>query len=155
MQSYKKDQLVFGGKTPTSMGLNLRVALSLLGIYMKRFGWSRPALLIGYFLAPRLEPKLYQAWQVYGWTFFERPIVIVLVILTLLSIWAAWKFSPNTGKVYAEAGAHGASQKKPQLLFGSVLLGTLRSTTASSIPNSAKPSRCWSQVWPLCCWSQL
>jgi len=94
----------------------------VLGIYMKRFAWSRPALLIGYFLAPRLEPKIYQAAQVYGWTFFERPIVIVLFVLTVASIWAAWKFSPNHGKTYAEDGAHQARNKKPQIIFGTVFL---------------------------------
>ena len=97
--------------------------LGMLGIFMKRFGWSRPALLIGYFLAPRLEPKIYQAGQVYGWSFFERPIVIVLVILTALSIWAAWKFSPNAGKTYSDDGPHGPSNKLPQLLFALFMTG--------------------------------
>ena len=27
--------------------------MGTLGMFMKRFGWARPALLIGYFLAPR------------------------------------------------------------------------------------------------------
>lgn len=93
----------------------------LLGIFMKRFGWARPALLIGYFLAPRLEPKIYQAAQVYGWSFFERPIVIVLVVLTVASVWAAWKFSPNRDKRYADASAHGPHGKLPQLAFGGVM----------------------------------
>ena len=57
-------------------------AMGTLGMFMKRFGWSRPALLIGYFLAPRLEPTIYQAYQVYGLRFFERPIVVGLVIAT-------------------------------------------------------------------------
>ncbi|MBT6272614.1 MAG: tripartite tricarboxylate transporter permease, partial [Chromatiales bacterium] len=96
--------------------------LGVFGVYMKRFGWSRPALLIGYFLAPRLEPKLYQAAQVYGWSFFERPIVIGLVILTILSVWAAWKFSPNAGKAYDEDGPSQAKQKRPQLIFTGFLL---------------------------------
>ncbi|MEM7406930.1 MAG: tripartite tricarboxylate transporter permease [Pseudomonadota bacterium] len=91
--------------------------MGVLGIYMRRFGWSRPALLIGYFLAPRLEPKIYQAAQVYGWSFFERPIVIVLVVLTVLSIWAAWKFSPNKGKQYPVDGPHGGKRRAPQLTF--------------------------------------
>lgn len=96
--------------------------MGTLGGFMKRFGWSRPALLIGYFLAPRLEPKIYQAAQVYGWTFFERPIVIVLFILTVLSIYSAWRFSPNRGKTYEQEGPHGFGNKKPQLIFaGSVV----------------------------------
>lgn len=35
MRSYPPEKLIFGGKTPTSGGLNLRVALSLLGIEVK------------------------------------------------------------------------------------------------------------------------
>lgn len=97
--------------------------MGTLGVFLKRFGWSRPALLIGFFLAPRLEPKIYQSAQVYGWTFFERPIVIVLLILTVLSIFAAWKFSPNAGKTYEEESPHGMRNKKPQLYFGLFMIG--------------------------------
>ena len=35
IKSFPKDKLVFGGKTPTSAGLSLRVGLSLLGIETK------------------------------------------------------------------------------------------------------------------------
>jgi len=95
--------------------------MGTVGIFMKRFGWSRPALLIGYFLAPRLEPTIYQAYQVYGLSFFERPIVIVLVILTALSVFAAWRFSPNRDKTYQEDGPHTAAGKQPQTIFALVL----------------------------------
>lgn len=98
-------------------------AMGTLGIFMKRFGWSRPALLIGYFLAPRLEPTIYQAYQVYGLRFFERPIVVGLIIATALSIYAAWRFSPNRGTTYQEEGAHGVSRKLPQLAFALALFG--------------------------------
>ncbi len=98
-------------------------AMGTLGMFMKRFGWSRPALLIGYFLAPRLEPTIYQAYQVYGLRFFERPIVVGLIIATALSIYAAWRFSPNRGTTYQEEGAHGVSRKLPQLAFALALFG--------------------------------
>jgi len=43
-------------------------AMGTLGMFMKRFGWSRPALLIGYFLAPRLEPKVeYSDYHYLSW----------------------------------------------------------------------------------------
>lgn len=115
-----------------------------LGMFMKRFGWSRPALLIGYFLAPRLEPKIYQAQQVYGWTFFERPIVIALVILTVLSIYAAWRFAPNAGKTYEENSAHGARQKRPQIVFATIMLGFAALTLYDSLQYSEL-----GQIFPL------
>ncbi|MEE2687924.1 MAG: tripartite tricarboxylate transporter permease [Pseudomonadota bacterium] len=109
------------------------LAMGTLGIFMKRFGWSRPALLIGYFLAPRLEPKIYQASQVYGLSFFERPIVIILLLLTIASIYMAWRFSPNTGKIYEEGGPNGISQKRPQLIFAFAMTGFAVFALASSL----------------------
>ncbi|MDH4151747.1 MAG: tripartite tricarboxylate transporter permease, partial [Betaproteobacteria bacterium] len=99
--------------------------MGTLGIYMKRFGWSRPALLIGYFLAPRLEPTIYQTYQVYGMSFLQHPIVIGLIIATVASIYAAWRFSPNRGQTYSEAGEHGTSNRKPQLIFAAVVFGCI------------------------------
>ncbi|MEL0326649.1 MAG: tripartite tricarboxylate transporter permease, partial [Burkholderiaceae bacterium] len=40
--------------------------VSLLGIYMKRFGCPRPALLIGFVLADQVEELVYQTFTVYG-----------------------------------------------------------------------------------------
>jgi hypothetical protein len=110
--------------------------MGTLGVLMKRFGWSRPALLIGYFLAPQLEPTLYQAEQVYGLTFFQRPIVIVLTLLTLGSVWAAWKYNPNHGKTYPESGPHGGGNKIPQLAFGLAMLGFAAFALADSFQYS-------------------
>lgn len=97
--------------------------MGTLGVLMKRFGWSRPALLIGYFLAPQIEPTLYQAVQVYGLTFFERPIVIVLALMVVGSVWAAWRFNPNHGKTYPETGPHGRGNMAPQLIFCAAMVG--------------------------------
>jgi hypothetical protein len=88
-----------------------------LGTFMKRYGWSRPALLIGFFLSGRIETSLYQSIQVYGASFFERPIVIVLVILTVLSIYGAWRYNPGAGKVYREDSEASTRRKWPQIGF--------------------------------------
>ncbi|MCF8502002.1 MAG: tripartite tricarboxylate transporter permease, partial [Rhodospirillum sp.] len=60
--------------------------LGILGVYLKRFGWSRPALLIGFVLAPQIESNVYRASTIYGWEMFTRPIVLVLIGLTILSV---------------------------------------------------------------------
>lgn len=88
-----------------------------LGVFMKRYGWSRPALLIGFFLSGRIETSLYQSIQVYGYSFFERPIVIVLLILTILSIIAALRYNPNAGKTYTEDSEASTRRKWPQIGF--------------------------------------
>lgn len=63
------------------------LGLGVLGVLMKRFGWPRPALLIGYVLAPQAETYLYQALQFNGWSFLGRPGVIVIGLMTLASIY--------------------------------------------------------------------
>lgn len=90
--------------------------LSVLGIYMKRFGWSRPALLIGFVLSNQVEELVYQTAAVYGFSFLERPIVIVLVILTILSVIAVFRFKPLPTDL-SEEGVHTHRNRLPQTVF--------------------------------------
>jgi TctA family transporter len=91
--------------------------LSILAIYMKRFGWSRPALLIGFVLSERVESSVYQTVTLYGFSFLERPIVIALVVLTLASIAMAVFFKPSNMDPVTEDGPHTHRFKRPQLVF--------------------------------------
>lgn len=67
------------------------LAIGVVGILMKRFGWPRPALLIGYVLAPQAETFFYQALQFNGWGFLIRPGVLIIGALTLASIYFGLK----------------------------------------------------------------
>ena len=90
---------------------------------MKRFGWPRPALLIGFVLAERVESSVYQTVALYGITFLERPIVIVLLVLTLLSIAAAVFYKQTHSGPMTEASPFTSQRTGPQwLFFGIVLL---------------------------------
>lgn len=84
----------------------------VLGVLMKRFGWPRPALLIGFVLAPGLEASVYQAIQVYGLRFFERPLVQVILVITIISIVAAFltrKSSVDTEQMVGVDAEHDMS----------------------------------------------
>jgi putative tricarboxylic transport membrane protein len=70
------------------------LALGTLGTYMKRYGWSRPAVLIGFFLAPRLEQNTYLAFGAYGFSFLQRPATLFLLALVIASAIAAVRFKP-------------------------------------------------------------
>jgi putative tricarboxylic transport membrane protein len=87
-----------------------------LGVYMKRFGWSRPALLIGFVLSEKVEQSIYHTFAVYKFTFFERPIVLVLVALTVASIWAAVRFKATAVKL-DESGPYSHHKRGPQIVF--------------------------------------
>ena len=102
-------------------------AIGLLGVLMKRFGWSRPAFLIGFVLAGQMETYLYQAVQFYDWAFLVRPGVLAIAALTIISI--------VLGTLYGQRGNsqekdHEESQeaqaqtpnRMPQIMFAGFLL---------------------------------
>lgn len=71
-------------------------AIGLLGIFLRRFDWSRPAFLIGFVLSTQAENYSFQAYQIamskfrlgtsVGLEYIFSPIVIVLLIITAISI---------------------------------------------------------------------
>lgn len=97
------------------------LALGALGVYMKRFGWPRPALLIGFVLSDKVEASIYHTIQIYGFTFVERPIVIVLFVLILLSVFAALRFKGQPPDL-SETGVHSHIGRLPQIGFFVVVL---------------------------------
>jgi len=94
--------------------------LGVLGMYMKRFGWSRPALLIGFVLSMRLDASVYQSIQVYGMSFLERGGVQVMLALIVLSVFLAARMKPHREPLTAE-GPYAPVNKKPQAIFLGVI----------------------------------
>jgi len=65
------------------------VALMLfgaVGVVFKTFGWSRPALLIGFFLSSKIELLSYQVSAAYGLSFLYRTGSIILIVLAFGTI---------------------------------------------------------------------
>ena len=67
------------------------IGIGVLGIFMKRFGWSRAALLIGFVLSQRLEASMYRTVQIYGWDLFLRPVSLVIMVLAAVSLYLAYR----------------------------------------------------------------
>ncbi|MDI5986599.1 tripartite tricarboxylate transporter permease [Halomonas sp. M4R5S39] len=61
-------------------------AVGLLGVLFKQAGWSRPAFLIGFVLAPGAEAYFYQAVQFQGSDAFLRPGVLIIGALILAAL---------------------------------------------------------------------
>jgi putative tricarboxylic transport membrane protein len=91
------------------------LAIGALGLYMRRFGWPRPPLIIGFVLAQGAEGYLYQAIQFHGWTWLWRPGVLIIAAITVASMWAGARYGRSA---IDEGGASGrVRDKRPQLLF--------------------------------------
>jgi len=61
------------------------VAFGILGYFMRRFAYPRPALILGLVLGDLMEKYLYRSMAAYGFTWLTRPAVIVLLILSAVS----------------------------------------------------------------------
>jgi TctA family transporter len=98
------------------------LAIGVLGLYMRRFGWPRPPLIVGFVLAPGAENYLYQAIQFHGWGWLARPGVLIIAAITLVSMWAGARYGRTT---VDEGGASGRVRDlRPQLAFALFIVAT-------------------------------
>ena len=101
------------------------LGLGLLGVTMKRFGWPRPAFLIGFVLADNAETYLYQAVQFYDWAFLSRPGVLIIAAITLVSVWLCARNRPDSPP--PESRLHGETRSaavdvRPQAVFAGLVI---------------------------------
>jgi TctA family transporter len=59
---------------------------SAVGIFMKRYGWPRPALLVSVVLGPQVQQYLWLSVDLYGVSWMLFPSVLVLAALTVLTV---------------------------------------------------------------------
>jgi hypothetical protein len=118
------------------------LGIGVLGIYMRRFGWPRPPLLIGFVLAKGAETYLYQAIQFYEWSWLWRPGVLTIAAFTLISVWAGSRYGRSTIDEGGESGK--VRDIRPQLVFG----GFVAIAFAYGVYDSLKQSYL-AQLFPL------
>lgn len=106
-------------------------AIGLIGIFLRRFDWSRPAFLIGFVLSNPVEKFSNQAFQIASFRFrksFEEgmdyifsPIVIVLLIITVVSVVLGLRQAKS---IMAEGDVKSGSKRAP-LIFLLVIIAYL------------------------------
>lgn len=125
------------------------LVIALTGIFLKRFGWPRPAFLIGFVLAGQVETYFYQAVQFYGYGFPLRPIAVAIALITIASLW----FTSRSRQAPKEETVPGgittdidfereedetaaAKNLWPQVIFTAVTFGFFIFTIAEGAQNS-------------------
>ena len=103
------------------------LVVGVIGIFLKRFGWPRPAFLIGFVLAGQVETYLYQAVQFDGWAFMLKPVVLVIIAVTVLSVWFGSRSRPgeeNEKSLEMEGDGESAraTNLRPQIIFTALAL---------------------------------
>jgi hypothetical protein len=96
------------------------VAMGILGVHLRRFGWPRPALLIGFVLAPGTETYLYQAVQFYDWAWLLRPGVLIILAITVLSVVLGIRYEASVSTEGA-AEAEAVRTRTAQAIFAAVV----------------------------------
>ncbi|MEE4015509.1 tripartite tricarboxylate transporter permease [Roseibium sp. FZY0029] len=96
------------------------LGIGLIGIFLRRFDWSRPAFLIGFVLSNPVEKFSNQAFQIAsfrfrssfeeGMTYLFSPIVIVLIIVTLISVVLGIRQAKS---IMAEGNVQAGSKRAP------------------------------------------
>ncbi|CAN1574914.1 Protein of unknown function DUF112, transmembrane [Paracoccaceae bacterium] len=66
--------------------LLLLVVFGLLGLVMRRLGWSRPAFALGFVLAPNLERFFFLSWQIAGWSWLTQPVVVIFLAIAATTV---------------------------------------------------------------------
>ncbi len=128
--------------------LLLLFGLGILGIFLRRFGWPRPAFLIGFVLSGQVEAYLYQAVQFNGWGFLTRPGVLIIGALAIASLMMAVRSrvsedgsvgvgaQANDQAVTAPTGGVSRAERMPQIAFAVMMLIVFAYGVLSSYPLS-------------------
>lgn len=69
-----------------SYDLTALMIFSLLGFFMRRYGWPRPPLLLGVVLGEKMELYLWLSYTRYGLEWLRRPMVMALMVLLIASV---------------------------------------------------------------------
>ena len=108
------------------------VVMGAVGLYMRRFGWPRPALLIGFVLAPGAEGYLYQAVQFYDWDWIWRPGVLIIAAITVASVVLGLRYGADISSE-GETDPAAAATRPRQMAFTALFLGAALACVVSAL----------------------
>ncbi len=98
----------------------LLLGFGVLGYLMKKGGWSRPPLVLGYILGKIMESALHISIQTHGMASFSRPIVLVMIALLLITLFVAYrrhKASQSLADPLEDSESEGGAVHHPSLSF--------------------------------------
>ena len=105
------------------------LGVGLLGVFLKRFEWSRPAFLIGFVLSNQVEVYVNQAYQIAshrfssslaeGMGYIFTPIVLVIGAVTVLSVY----FGLRQTQALMPEGDVASGAKRAPAIFTLIVMG--------------------------------
>ncbi len=109
------------------------VLIGLLGIFMKRFDWSRPAFLIGFVLADQAEVYTYQAAQIASvkqrtggfdavFSYLFSTVGMILIAVIVISVWLGAR---QSDALHKDEPLDISGSKQAPVIFTLVVAGIL------------------------------
>jgi len=99
--------------------------IGILAIFMKRFDYSRVALMIGFVLSDSIETYLYQTIQFYSFSeLFSRPIFLILILISVFTIYSGIKIIKKRDQFLDKKDYEASLRTKPQWIF-LILMGVI------------------------------
>jgi TctA family transporter len=97
-------------------------AVGTFAVFLRRFGYSRPAFLIGFVLSHNIETLLYQTIQIYSFErLFSRPLIWILLAINIASLVFGLRSRPKMD-TEGKSQTLTAAEVTPQILFAACLL---------------------------------
>ena len=84
--------------------LILVLGFAVLGLFMKRYGWPRPPILIAVVLAEIVEKYLWLSANTYGWSMFARPQFLGIIVMMIIVMVVSLRMQQGAQRAAAEAG---------------------------------------------------
>jgi TctA family transporter len=78
------------------------LAFSVLGIFMKRYGWPRPPILIAVVLGETVEKYLWLSTQSLGWSMLLRPQFLIVGALIVITVWLSLRMQKSASVASTE-----------------------------------------------------
>jgi TctA family transporter len=83
--------------------LFLVLAFTVVGIFMKRYGWPRPPILIALVLAGIVEKFLWLSVNTYGYSMFLRPQFLGIIAVMIFVMVVSFRIQASAKKAWAES----------------------------------------------------
>ena len=85
--------------------LMLVLGLTVLGVFMKKYGWPRPPILIAVVLADIVEKYLWISANTYGFSMFVRPQFLAIIAIMIFVMIVSLRIQASANKVLFESGS--------------------------------------------------
>jgi hypothetical protein len=108
----------------------------VIGVVMKRAGWPRPPLVLGFILGRIMENSLHLSMAAYGLSWVLRPIPIVIAIIIVITVFFAIRsyMRRSTESTIPMVGDADSGDARISLIFGGLVFLVLAYGIAATYP---------------------